>query len=463
MESLKSIKVGIFAIISLAGLAYMSTRISNKGGFFNSHIKYQTFLNDADGIFERSKIRVAGINAGYIESIELIDDRALITFKVKDTIKVTSRTSLKVKTVGFLGEKFLDLKSTGSQGESLPPGTRIPTVEGSGIDQITESAGDTLQGVNVIVTKLKDAIVNDETNNALKDIVINMKEALESVNKIASQNSEALHRMIDNMEVITKGLSREFDQTNEEALINKTDEIGDIINNLKVTTENLNGVIGGLNRGEGSAGKILKDDTIHDSVADTLTNVNKLVRRINTIEADISMYSGKNITRKLEYTDVNLDLYPAPDKFYRFGITQSNYGPDGGTTKIKSSTVNGVTTVTEEREVNEYPLKLNIQIGKIFHRYAFRVGLIESTGGVGFDYLLSDYWGMKFSAEFFDFYGENGLNLRLMADFRIWNFLYARVAGEDLMNPTRGFSIGAGLKFTDEDLASLLGLAARAI
>jgi len=68
---LNPLKVGLLTLAAIASIVVMSLKITQNQSGFGKHIQYQTILDDASGIFEKTPIKVAGINAGKIKSIEL--------------------------------------------------------------------------------------------------------------------------------------------------------------------------------------------------------------------------------------------------------------------------------------------------------------------------------------------------------------------------------------------------------
>ena len=108
-KPLSELKVGLLTLLALASVVFMSVKITSNQPGFGSYVTYKTILDDASGIMEKSNIKVAGINAGKIKKIELAGNKALITFEMKEDIKITKNSRLQLKSVGFLGDKFLDV------------------------------------------------------------------------------------------------------------------------------------------------------------------------------------------------------------------------------------------------------------------------------------------------------------------------------------------------------------------
>ena len=73
-------KVGLLAIFTIASLVAMSLKITSNQSGFGQYVTYRTIVKDASGIFPKTPIKVAGISAGRIASIELQGNNALITF-----------------------------------------------------------------------------------------------------------------------------------------------------------------------------------------------------------------------------------------------------------------------------------------------------------------------------------------------------------------------------------------------
>ncbi|PIR14528.1 MAG: hypothetical protein COV50_02160, partial [Flavobacteriales bacterium CG11_big_fil_rev_8_21_14_0_20_35_7] len=116
---MNEIRVGVLAFAAMAAIVFMSLKITSNQSGFGAYKRYHTIIQDASGIFPKTPIKVAGINAGRLISIELEDNKAHITFEVLDKVKIPKGSKLKIKTVGFLGDKYLEIDLSDST-EILP-------------------------------------------------------------------------------------------------------------------------------------------------------------------------------------------------------------------------------------------------------------------------------------------------------------------------------------------------------
>lgn len=461
---MNEVKVGLLTIIAVVSLGIVSLKLTQNQSGFGSHVEYKAYLGDASGIFPRTAIKVAGINSGRIKSIQLHERKALITFEIIESIKVSKGANLQVKSVGFLGDKFIDLKPGPMQAERLPAGSLIEANTGGGLEDLAKDASSIMNDVKEIVTSLKESIKGDERENKIKEIVDNIKQFSEDAKQITGSLKKAttgedsdLARILANIEKTSEQLAFETDRFEKGSFADKLQKIGPILDKADKAVGDLKVMTTDLKAGRGTLGRLLRDDEVVDQVSETLSSVNRLVNRINNLEADIALFTGFN-TDNGNHTQFDVDIFPAPERFFRLGFAKNDFGPDSG---VETSTTTDGGTPVIRRVVEKDKIKFNLMIGRMIQRFGIRAGLIESTGGVGLDYHFPDY-GSRLSLEAFDYREDIGPNVRLILELRMWNVFYARLAGEDLVSKAneQTATISVGLRFTDQDLSSLLGLLA---
>lgn len=468
---MNEIKVGLLTLLAIASMVIVTIKISGKKRDFGPVVEYKTIIEDASGIFPNSSIKVAGIHAGLVKKVELSGSQALVTFEVKEEIKVTKFSNLRIKSVGFLGDKYMDIYLGDLSAERLPSGSMVASEVGAGFEELGKDASVVLKDIKVITQAVKESLYDENKENIVKKVIKNVediseqiKEVSRSLNTMMKNNDERIQNILKNIDSTAKNLAFETDRFKEGSLLNDLDEIGPILANVRKVSDDLKLIVSDVEAGKGTVGKLLRDEQVVDQVNQTLSGVNRLVNRINNFKTNVSIYSGVN-SRFSGRTDFNLDLIPAPERFFRFGLVNNDFGPKVYTDTTTTTSVNGgAESVETKREVDETAFKFNLQIGRKIGSFALRAGFIETTGGVGLDYNLPDY-GFYGFAEVFDYQEDIGPNLRLGAEYRMWNVFFTRVMLEDAMSSygEQSYTVSVGLKFTDDDLAALLGLASSAM
>ncbi len=458
-------KVGLLTLLAMGSLVIVSVKISTNKNLLSKFIEYKTIVDDASGIFEKSSIKVAGINAGKINKIELQDSKALITFEITSDIKITANSKLQLKSVGFLGDKYLDIYLGSPNAERLKEGSLVTASEGAGFEQLGKDASDVLADVKEIARAIKESMIDEQQQNVIKKITENILAFTEHANEVAQtlkvlvvDNETKLTQILNNIERISKQLAFESDRYQDGSLMNDFEGIRPLLDNVNLAMIDLKDMISDVKAGKGSVGKLMRDDEIVDQVSQTLSGINRIVNRVTNFKTDISIYSGVN-TEYGGHTQFDLDLIPAPERFFRIGMVTNQFGPAVNSDKTITTTDEDGDNkrVVNRNEVDNNAFKFNLQVGRRFNDLGVRAGLIETTGGFGIDYSFLDN-GLKTTMEIFDYRQDIGPNLRLLSEIRVWNVFYSRLSGEDLIGDgQQSYTISAGIKFNDEDLAALIG------
>lgn len=452
-------RVGLFTLAALAAFAVAAIKITANKSFFGNHAKYQAIVQDANGIYPRTSIKVAGINAGSITKIGLKGDAALIEFEIEKSIVLTENSVLRIKTIGFLGEKYIDILVGDPSEKTLKEGDFIKVRGGAGMEDLAKDASEIMSDIKDIVKHVREGISNEVNPNVVKEILENTNEAIASMKRIIVQNEEKLNHVIDAVDQLAEQAAYETNGENKDSLMAGLKKVGPVLDELQIASKDLRVIIADVKAGKGTVGKLLRDEETVDKVNETLSSVNKLVGKINGLQADLSVYSGYN-NRYQGSTELNVDLFTAPERFFRAGVVSNKFSYVTNETETTTSGTSGNTF--ENKKITEKDkLKFNVQLGRRYQQFQFRAGIFESKGGLGMDYDIADL-STRFTADLFDFDRDHQpANLRLSTEIRLWNIFYTKLSLEDTISSHLSYTIYGGLRFTDDDIASLLGIMAK--
>jgi len=242
--------------------------------------------------------------------------------------------------------------------------------------------------------------------------------------------------------------------------------IEDLSGKLKISADNLNSITGKIDSGEGTLGKLVNDEETHQNLNEALTSIKTGVEelrttltRINRIELDLGFY-GEYATRTEGWKGAfRIDVTPRENKFYRFEVIGLPDGRRYDETYNYETSIDGgpPTTVTTTVSRTEDAFALSAQLGYRYKNTTLRAGLIESRGGVAIDQqVLKDR--LQLTGEAWDFgrpYGN--AQVKLFGQWQTRGAVFLRGGVTDVINPSgRSFFFGAGIRWKDEDIKTLL-------
>ncbi len=478
-------KVGLFVLVCFIILGYMSVQVGKGGLGLKKGYTVQVVFDNVAGLDRDASVQIAGVEVGRVESIILKDGRALVTLRISPDVKLEKDVIAALKTHGVLGDKYVDI-IPGTRGEAyLAPGSRIEQTERStDVDKLLSQFSSIADDIKNLTGALNKVMGGEQGQQSLSDIIENTRRLTANLNALVVNNEAALHATLENSRALTGNLNR--------MVVENYDKVAQLLDELRMASREVNNafvslekISEGINRGEGTLGRLMKDDTtvarlnkalaslqditdkinqgkgtigklvndeqIVNSLNEGLTGINRYINKAEQFRTFFG-YRGEYLFRNSDaksYLDIKVQ--PTEDKFYILGIATDPRG------KISTQdiTTNGVTTHMEIAD--KATLLFNAQIGKRFKDVVLRGGLFESTGGVGVDYLaLND--NLKLSFETFDFSNERHAHLKTFAEYRFFKHLYMLAGWDDFIS-NRGNSspfAGMAIRFEDEDIKYLL-------
>ena len=122
------IAVGLFVFVGILALAYLSIKLGNVEILGGRDYTLFAEFDSVSGLKNDARIEIAGVEVGKVAGIALKDDRALVTLKIHQDVKLQEDAIASVRTRGIIGEKFLKITAGGSE-KLIPAGGKIRETE----------------------------------------------------------------------------------------------------------------------------------------------------------------------------------------------------------------------------------------------------------------------------------------------------------------------------------------------
>jgi phospholipid/cholesterol/gamma-HCH transport system substrate-binding protein len=499
-------KVGAFMLIILGILGFFVLKIEDiqidRGGGTR---KVTAIFDSVAGLDAKSAVRVAGVRVGKVEKIKLRDDgRAEVTLEIDGDVQLHKNATASVANLGLLGEKYIEL-NPGSPNLPQLVGENV-TLQGSQpatIDEITTQVADIATDVKAITESLRAVVGGPQGQQRLNEIVDNVNNITTQMRQLLAANRGNVDATMMNMAAITADLRREIPKLaasldrvanqiggtvgdNREDVRVVVENLRGLSSDLRTTADNLNSITGQVKSGEGSVGKLLYSDEAHNrltsalsSVESGVTELKNTLGRANRITMDLGIrsdvYAGLSSTNEdgvenaggNSRSALSMRLVPNPEnnRFYNVELSDDPRGSRRDKTVVETvknpETGEEVTTVTETKKY-ERKFLISAQAGWQLDQLGVRVGLFDSTGGVGADYALNDR--IKVTGEAFDFGKKRDDNphVRVFGEYTVRKEkpntprLFVTGGVDNMMNDT-AFTFGGGIRWRDDDLKYLIG------
>ncbi|MCB1214870.1 MAG: MCE family protein [Deltaproteobacteria bacterium] len=433
-------KVGAFVFVAILLLMYITLDVSQLGFNWGGTYKVYVVMDLAEGISRKTPVQIAGIPVGVVNRVELTkDQKARLEIELEKGVTIDKDASAEVRTRGVLGDTYIEITPSGQQRESIESGGTVSKVKPApDFQQLARDMMLLSEDLKAITKSMRE--YSEGENSRAAKILENMETLSREWVKLTQSSSKNTEALIANLAAISADM-RELSSYGRE--------------DMKEILQGMNQITTNLVEGKGNIGRVLKDESLYETGEEILQNVSDLTRTVRSFQTEIDYhleYLGQAGEAK---NYVNLKLATSPDKYFLFGIATDPSPPPSLSTETEVRTTDGVTSTILREKSEENTLRFNVQIAKRFKDLTVRGGLIESKGGVGLDYNKGPF---QVSLETFRF-GDNGPNLKAKGQLNITPTFYLMGGGDDLLNRFDGpdWFVGAGIRFTDDDLSALFG------
>lgn len=290
MKFSKAQLIGIFTVIVIVSIYAVITFLKDEN-IFNGKSSYYAIYEDVDGLTNSSPVYMKGLKVGSIWDIKYDNGRGLfiVMMKIKSAFAIPSDSKAVIAGSGLLGGKQINLLIGESPQLLSPKDTICGAVERDPLASIMNKAEpvagkmDTLiTNLNAIAVKMND-MLDESTRRDIKEAVASLNSSMKSIKSIAARlhnSAPEMEEIIHNVKILSENLNTGSIELNN--TLKNTSEITKGLSeaDLKGTIEELKGLLVKLQNPEGSMGKLMATDTLHNSINSMVNNLNNLIKKI---------------------------------------------------------------------------------------------------------------------------------------------------------------------------------------
>lgn len=317
-RAINNIKLGIFALAGLLFLVLLMYMIGKNRNIFGSTYTLKTRFENVQGLVPGNNVRFAGIGAGTVKRIRIINDTSIeVTMIIDEKMKTIIRKDAiaSIGTDGLVGNKVVNILPSGEGGPLAEPGDVLPAKRPISTEEILQTLNNTNRDVAYIASQLKITVQRINGSEALWSLLGDPalpKDLRQSVANIRTATGKANEMVINLNDVVLdvkngKGSlgavikDTSFANNLNDAIL-KMGRVGAITDSLVDQLRSLVvDVHGQVASGKGTVNLLLKDSVLATHLRESLANIEKGTAGFNqNMEALKHNFLFRGYFRKLE-------------------------------------------------------------------------------------------------------------------------------------------------------------------
>ena len=287
MKIRREFKIGVFAVIVILVSWWGITWLGGQDLFKSYNTYYIYYEEISKDLKVSSRVYIRGVDVGNVRDIALKGDKVKVEIAVEERYSnMIPNNSVALITEGLMGGAQIVIKQGDAKGVAADEGVLIGNLDKGLMGMLADKGTELIDNLNSTMVKLDDTVAGvntliEENRENISGVVANLESMSTELSAIVAETRGDLDNILGDVSSFTAMLK---DNTaNIEALLANlstfSGELADstIIEDLTATVNSLNAISDAIESGEGSVGKLLKDEAIHDSLNNTIESVNALV------------------------------------------------------------------------------------------------------------------------------------------------------------------------------------------
>jgi phospholipid/cholesterol/gamma-HCH transport system substrate-binding protein len=293
MKISHEVKVGAVALVTIIAFILMFSFLKGTA-LFTSTDTYHIVYSDIAGLTESNPVEINGYQAGVVQDIRLVNDGSgliLVSLSVDRHFNIPKDTRAEITTATLIAGMKVVLR----MGESSEMCQNHDTIAGyvatSILDRLSDLVTPVEGNIADMIIKLDSIIssVNEvfspQMRNDIRSSMSNISSATSDLKEITSTEKDELMASLEDLKVFTAMLSA--NSASLDSTLKNLEKISDAVasanlattlSSLKSSLTSLDEIVRGISKGEGSAGKLVRDDSLYTNINNTLYDLDLLLK-----------------------------------------------------------------------------------------------------------------------------------------------------------------------------------------
>jgi phospholipid/cholesterol/gamma-HCH transport system substrate-binding protein len=229
MSRTREIRVGALIMAAVTVAAVGIFLIGDRQNIFSRKNRYYVEFVNVSGLKPGNPVQLNGVDAGTVDSVELpasqwrgkirvwmriesrYANRIRAPLKPEDTVDKEEPSLARIKTLGLLGDKYVDITSGSPTYPVVPNLGQIPSAQPTSVDALFASGEDTMNNIVEISSSLKKILARMERGEGIlgaltsdtpgglrfKESLVGTSESLERIATQIDQSQGAFGRLVN--------------------------------------------------------------------------------------------------------------------------------------------------------------------------------------------------------------------------------------------------------------------------
>jgi len=287
-----------FSAIFIGGLLYLQEISIRKSNYV-----FTVLFDNVQGLHMGDEVAMLGKKIGKVSQTRIKGQKIAVQLSIDNSFSfsIPIDSKIEVKSEGLIGSKFISITPGFNRKDYILPGVTVEGLREFDFTELTPDIVPMTQDLSAFARQLKATLGVEEkekirmTIQNIESFTSGLDEFVSNYQNIVSdQDQENIQLILENLKNFTLELHTDLDKeinkldqilNDVKSVTDNSDGLNNIINELQQSsisissiTKKLDNILVKLDNGEGTIGKLLNEESLHENLNDFISEMRNLVK-----------------------------------------------------------------------------------------------------------------------------------------------------------------------------------------
>ena len=284
-ERSREIQVGFMVLLGIVILV-VGLMFFKRVNLSTSMVPYAVDFPAVEGLRKGDRVQVRGIRVGQVERFEFLPGAVRVHIEIEDWVELHPDADATLVMKGLVGEVLVEFEP-GTVDGTVPPGHVFEGRNAASMLALGDKVNESLDQVALLGDELRTLLAEVRGSGLVDSLGVTLGSAratMDDTRGFLDENREGLRELTANLNRLTITLDESFGEGKLDSTLTSACmaavNLDSAMIELRAATTDARRILAGLERGEGTIGRLLTDDTLYDRADSTLLSLDRLLDRI---------------------------------------------------------------------------------------------------------------------------------------------------------------------------------------
>jgi phospholipid/cholesterol/gamma-HCH transport system substrate-binding protein len=307
MKSSLETRLGMFAAL-VAVATFLLIELGGGLNWFKPGHSVRARFTSIQDLKVGDPVKLAGVPVGRVTSIQLADDKVEVVMRLEDAAKVRTDSTATIRFTGLMGQNHVALEFGSPSAPVAAEGALLQSRDQADLGTLMEK----LQGVADGVQSMTRSFSGQEFSKLLGPIAEILKDNQPRINGIFSNVHNVSVQVASGQGTVGKLLYDDLLHRNALALSTNLNSLSgdakDLLGDARAALADARKIIASVDKGEGTVGKLVRDDTLAKELTAASTALKEILQKINSGQGSVGkLVNDESFLRNIKMTLQKVD------------------------------------------------------------------------------------------------------------------------------------------------------------